>query len=157
VIANLLINSVRYTPPHGSVRIDAGADRGEIWLTVSDTCGGIPEADLPRVFDVAFRGESARTPQPQEDTFGGGLGLAIVRGLVEAHGGSVDVDNTAVGCRFEVRLPVSPSLTTGHGPPSTTAAGPGDPRRFLSNDSSRREAGAPHAVPDTPRRSTATT
>jgi signal transduction histidine kinase len=110
VVANLLVNSVRYTPPDGTVVVDAGAERGEVWLAVSDTCGGIPESDLPRVFDVAFRGERSRTPRPQDDgpgnsAAGGGLGLAIVRGLVEAHGGQVGVRNTVDGCRFEVRIP----------------------------------------------------
>jgi len=102
VIANLLINSVRYTPERGTVRIDAGRDRDDVWLAVSDTCGGIPDADLPRVFDVAFRGSRARTP----GMAGGGLGLAIVRGLVEAQGGRVHAANVGTGCRFEVRLPV---------------------------------------------------
>lgn len=108
VVTNLLVNSVRYTPPDGVVRVEAGHERDHTWLAVSDTCGGIPEEDLPRVFDVAFRGERARSPQPSGP--GGGLGLAIVRGLVEAHGGRVAVDNTGTGCRFEVRLP-SPSPT----------------------------------------------
>lgn len=157
VIANLLVNSVRYTPPHGFVQVDAGTEQGEVWLAVSDTCGGIPEADLPRVFDVAFRGESARTPQPQEDTFGGGLGLAIVRGLVEAHGGRVHVDNTAVGCRFEVRLPVSPPPASRQDPSRLAAAGPGDPRRFASHRARGREAATPHGNADAPRRSAAAT
>jgi signal transduction histidine kinase len=102
VIANLLVNSVRYTPERGTVRIDAGRDRDDVWLAVSDTCGGIPDADLPRVFDVAFRGSRARTPGGLS---GGGLGLAIVRGLVEAQGGRVRAANVRGGCRFEVRLP----------------------------------------------------
>jgi signal transduction histidine kinase len=102
VIANLLVNSVRYTPERGTVRIDAGRDSGDVWLAVSDTCGGIPDADLPRVFDVAFRGSRARTPGGLS---GGGLGLAIVRGLVEAQGGRVRAANVGDGCRFEVRLP----------------------------------------------------
>jgi signal transduction histidine kinase len=102
VVANLLVNSLRYTPPDGSVHIDAGRDRGDVWLAVSDSCGGIPEADLPRVFDVAFRGSRARTPG---EAAGGGLGLAIVRGLVEAQGGRVHAGNVRGGCRFEVRLP----------------------------------------------------
>ena len=113
VVANLLVNSVRYTPPDGTVRIDAGTEGSEVWLAVSDTCGGIPEDDLPRVFEVAFRGERARTPHggiapaPAATSGGGGLGLAIVRGLVEAHGGRVQAQNTRGGCRFVVRIPRS--------------------------------------------------
>ncbi|GGQ68348.1 sensor histidine kinase [Couchioplanes azureus] len=126
VVANLLVNSVRYTPRHGRVEINAGVQANEAWLAVSDTCGGIPEPDLTRVFDVAFRGERARTPEPQEDAFGGGLGLAIVRGLVEAHGGQVRVDNTPVGCRFEVRLPLSPAPAR-HGARRLPPIGPADP------------------------------
>jgi signal transduction histidine kinase len=102
VVANLLINSVRYTPPDGTIHIDAGRGRDDVWLSVSDTCGGIPDADLPRVFDVAFRGSRARTPGEEA---GGGLGLAIVRGLVEAHGGRVEAGNVGGGCRFEIHLP----------------------------------------------------
>jgi signal transduction histidine kinase len=109
VVTNLLVNSVRYTPPDGTVRIEAGHDHEDAWLAVSDTCGGIPADDLPRVFDVAFRGERARTPQPH-GAGGGGLGLAIVRGLVEAHGGRVGVQNTETGCRFVVRLPAVASM-----------------------------------------------
>jgi signal transduction histidine kinase len=113
VVANLLVNSVRYTPPDGTVQIDAGQDDDAVWLSVSDTCGGIPEADLPRVFDVAFRGERARTPSTRgpatSPTGGGGLGLAIVRGLIEAHGGRVQALNTPAGCRFVIRLPATPA------------------------------------------------
>ena len=107
IITNLLVNSVRYTPEHGTVHINAGHDQNAVWLAVSDTCGGIPPADLDRVFDVAFRGQPARTPDSTGSGPDGGLGLAIVRGLVEAHGGWVGVRNTDAGCRFEVRLPAS--------------------------------------------------
>jgi signal transduction histidine kinase len=113
VVTNLLVNSVRYTPRDGTVRIDGGHDHDDVWLSVSDTCGGIPENDLPRVFDVAFRGERARTPDnvggSSSASAGGGLGLAIVRGLVEAHGGRVQAQNTSDGCRFVVRLPLTPA------------------------------------------------
>ncbi|WIM93050.1 HAMP domain-containing sensor histidine kinase [Actinoplanes oblitus] len=108
IVSNLLTNSVRYTPVNGIVHIEAGRDAGEVWLAVSDSCGGIPEDDLPRVFDVAFRGSRARTP---DGGAGGGLGLAIVRGLVEAHGGRVRAGNVRGGCRFEVRLPAHPALS----------------------------------------------
>jgi signal transduction histidine kinase len=70
---------------------------------VADGCGGIPEADLACVFDTAWRGTRDRGSGP--DT-GAGLGLAIVRSIVEAHQGQVRVVNTKDGCRFEVRLPV---------------------------------------------------
>jgi signal transduction histidine kinase len=107
VVSNLLLNSVRYTPDDGTVHIDAGLERDDVWIAVSDTCGGIPDTDLARVFDVAFRGERARTPDDGRSGAGGGLGLAIVRGLVEAHGGRVGVRNVAGGCRFEIRLPAA--------------------------------------------------
>ena len=65
---------------------------------------GFPPGDLPRVFDVAFRGESARTPRPQE---GAGLGLSIARGIVEAHSGQIAVRNAGPGCQFLIRLPLA--------------------------------------------------
>jgi signal transduction histidine kinase len=110
-VANLLRNAIRHTPSDGTVSVTGGRDERGGWLAVTDGCGGIPEADLPRVFDVAFRGESARTPDAGGDgaagarPAGGGLGLAIVRGLVEAHRGEVAVGNVGGGCRFVVHLP----------------------------------------------------
>jgi signal transduction histidine kinase len=105
VVANLVLNAVRYTPEDGTVWVTGGRDRDDAWLAVADSCGGIPEADLPRVFDVAFRGERARTPVSHNGSgAAAGLGLAIVRGLVEAHGGRVDVHNVRDGCRFVVHL-----------------------------------------------------
>ena len=101
------MNSVRYTPENGTIQINAGRERGGVWLAVSDTCGGIPDGDIDRIFDIAFRGQRARTPDSTGSSPGGGLGLTIVRGLVEAHGGQVDVHNTNGGCRFEVRLPAA--------------------------------------------------
>ena len=101
-LSNLLTNAIRYTPPGGGVYVEARPERGDALLTVADGCGGIPEADLPHVFDLAWRGTDARSPAPDS---GAGLGLAIVRGVVEAHGGSVRVMNADPGCRFEMRLP----------------------------------------------------
>nr|MDT0662525.1 HAMP domain-containing sensor histidine kinase [Micromonospora sp. DSM 115978] len=109
IVANLLRNAIRFTPYDGTVEIVGGHDGDGAWLAVTDGCGGIPAADLPRVFEVAFRGEPARSPErgPAAGASGGGLGLAIVRGLVEAHGGRVEVANAGAGCRFTVRLPAS--------------------------------------------------
>jgi signal transduction histidine kinase len=108
VVRNLLANAVRHTPSDGTVVLAAGTDGDGAWLAVQDSCGGIPESDLDRVFDVAFRGEAARSPRhdPGREPVGAGLGLAIARGLVEAHRGRIGVENTGPGCRFVVRLPV---------------------------------------------------
>lgn len=102
VLANLLSNAIQYTPTDGTVTVEGGADSGEAWVAVADGCGGIPEQDLPRVFESSFRGEAARSPI---DRRGAGLGLAIARGLVEAHRGAITVSNVEHGCRFVVRLP----------------------------------------------------
>jgi signal transduction histidine kinase len=112
IVDNLVSNAVRYTPSDGTVTVTGGQDARGGWFAVTDACGGIPEADLPRVFDVAFRGEAARTPRPSDDGEArGGLGLAIVRGLVEAHHGEVAVDNVDGGCRFVVHLPAAAAAT----------------------------------------------
>jgi signal transduction histidine kinase len=110
VVRNLLANAIRHTPPGGTVAVQAGAEGGEAWLRVDDGCGGIPEHELGRVFDVAFRGTASRTPeQPDGRPAGAGLGLAIARGLVEAHRGRIEARNHGAGCRFEVRLPLAAS------------------------------------------------
>jgi signal transduction histidine kinase len=103
-LRNLLQNAIRHTPSDGTVWVETGVDQERAYVAVADQCGGIPEQDLARVFDPAFRGEAARTPSSGEV---GGLGLAIVRGIVEAHHGEVSVRNDGPGCRFVVRLPMS--------------------------------------------------
>jgi signal transduction histidine kinase len=110
VVRNLLSNGVRHTPAGGVVRLTAGVCDGQAELVVQDGCGGIPADELPRVFDVGFRGTSARTPG---DDIGAGLGLAIARALVEAQHGRVEVANEPPGCRFLVSLPLA-----GSGPPA---------------------------------------
>jgi signal transduction histidine kinase len=103
IVRNLLDNAVRHTPPGGTVCIEGSSDPAGVMLSVSDECGGIPEPDLPRLFDVAFRGDSARG----RDGSTGGLGLTIAKGLAEAHEGSIDVRNHDHGCLFRVRIPAS--------------------------------------------------
>jgi signal transduction histidine kinase len=107
VVRNLLDNAIRHTPPGGVVVIRAGLDpSGEAAeVAVQDACGGIPERDLDSVFEMAYRGDAARTPGDG----GGGLGLAVARGLVEAHHGDISVHNEGPGCRFTVRLPLQRS------------------------------------------------
>lgn len=101
VLRNLLDNAVRHTPAGGLITVVARAEGDLVHLTVADACGGIPEPDLDRVFDVAFRGDRAR----HRDHSGGGLGLAIAKGLVEACDGDIAVSNAEAGCRFTIRLP----------------------------------------------------
>ena len=108
VVRNLVSNAIRHTPPDGTVAVQIGVDGADAVLAVDDGCGGIPDADLARVFDVAFRGSAARTPSAfGEEQVGGGLGLAIAKGLVEAHRGRINAHNHGPGCRFEVRLPLA--------------------------------------------------
>ena len=64
-LRNLVTNAIRHTPSDGGVDVLAEVQSGMACVSVSDACGGIPPGDLPRVFDVAFRGESARTPDPR--------------------------------------------------------------------------------------------
>jgi len=107
VLRNLLVNAIRHTPSDHTIEVIAGQTADYAWLAVQDECGGIDPDDLPRVFDVAFRGAAARSPRAAMATeTGAGLGLAIARGLVQAHGGDINVRNHGHGCRFEVRLPV---------------------------------------------------
>ncbi|PAK27654.1 two-component sensor histidine kinase [Streptomyces sp. alain-838] len=100
VLGNLLVNAIRRTPADGTVAVAAERSSEDVVVSVTDGCGGIPEEDLPRVFDTGWRGTHARTPPA-----GAGLGLAIVRGIVEAHRGRATVRNIPGGCRFEVLLP----------------------------------------------------
>jgi signal transduction histidine kinase len=105
-LRNLLENAIRHTPSDGSVVIEAGVD-GSVpdwaYVAVRDTGGGVPDADLARVFDVAFQGDRARTPGSGA---GAGLGLAIAKGFVEAHRGEVSVRNCDGGAMFTIRLPL---------------------------------------------------
>jgi signal transduction histidine kinase len=104
-LRNLVANAIRHTPADGSVEVLGDEGAGLARLSVSDSCGGIPVEHLPRVFDVAFRGQPARTPGPDE---GAGLGLSIARGIIEAHSGRIGVRNVGPGCQFSIWLPVAP-------------------------------------------------
>ena len=109
VIGNLLMNAIRHTPSDGAVHIRGWSRENAVELSVRDGCGGIPSEDIERVFDVAFRGGPARTPDadPHPSGSGAGLGLAIVRGLIEVHHGRVEVENVENGCQFVVTIPTT--------------------------------------------------
>jgi len=115
-LGNLVLNAIRHTPDDGHVDVSCypDPDEADVVFAVTDECGGIPDADLPHVFEVAWRGEAARSP---DAAAGAGLGLAIARGIVEAHDGVIAAANVGNGCRFEVRLP----RAGGH-PPLRTAS-----------------------------------
>jgi signal transduction histidine kinase len=101
-VTNLVANAIRHTPPDGAVVVHAQQGPEGAVISVVDQCGGIDAEHLARVFEPGWRATEARTPGPGE---GAGLGLAIVRGVAEAHGGHVDVHNEGPGCRFELQIP----------------------------------------------------
>jgi signal transduction histidine kinase len=106
VFHNLLGNALRHTPAGGMVRISAApaADGRFVSVTVADTGGGIAPEDLPFVFDRFYQGDKAR----RRDDAGSGLGLSIVRQLVEAHGGTIQVESgVGQGTRFTFTLPIA--------------------------------------------------
>lgn len=121
VVANLVVNAIQHSPDGATIELaaalpaDGGAGGGTagggaagVELTVTDHAGGIPAADLEHVFDAGWRGSGPRTPAPLPQlTAGAGIGLAIARGVVEAHGGRIGVRNTDDGCRFTVVLPAA--------------------------------------------------
>ena len=104
VLHNLVSNALRHTPADGTVALRAISLGGEVRVEVSDTGEGIAPEDLPRVFERSFRAERSRSRRTDDDP-GAGLGLAIARGLVEAHGGTMDVESLPDrGSRFHFTL-----------------------------------------------------
>jgi two-component system sensor histidine kinase BaeS len=103
IVANLLSNALRYTPSNGSVSVVVRSKGESALLEVADTGIGIAQEDLSHVFTRFWRGEKSRS----RDTGGAGIGLAIVRELVRAHGGTVEVESAVnQGSRFIVGLPL---------------------------------------------------
>jgi signal transduction histidine kinase len=101
-LTNLVGNAIRHTAPGGVVVVSLRrAEDGRIEVGVQDGCGGISQPDLDRVFDVGWRA----TPERGTGEAGAGLGLAIAKGVVESHAGSIAVMNVPGGCRFGLLLP----------------------------------------------------
>lgn len=98
---NLAANALKHTPPNGTVRLGARRDGDRVRLTVSDNGVGIPAEHLPHVFDRFYKADRSRSQS------GSGLGLSIVKAIVERHGGTVAVRSTPnVATVFEVSLPI---------------------------------------------------
>ncbi len=101
VAANLIDNALKYTPAGGRVDVEIGRDGPSALLRVRDTGSGIPADEIPRIFDRLFRGDKSRAER------GLGLGLSLVKAVVGAHGGTVNVESEpGRGSVFTVRLPL---------------------------------------------------
>ena len=106
VVTNLVANAIAHSPPGSAVQVETWEREGEVGLSVRDRGPGIDDALLPRVFDRFVRGEGARTSEG-----GGGLGLAICREIVTAHGGRIWADSrTGEGSEFSFALPATSTL-----------------------------------------------
>lgn len=99
---NLLDNALRYTPAGGQVTVRLQADNGTARLTVADTGQGIAPADLPHIFERFYRGDKSRV----RATGGAGIGLTLVKHIIERHGGRIEVESApGEGSAFTVTLP----------------------------------------------------
>ena len=113
VLYNLLDNALKYTEPGGRIRLRAERRGEEIVLSVSDTGVGVPEADLPRIFERFFRADKARS----REVGGTGLGLSIVKHIAQMHGGRVEGESILHrGTTIRVIIPIN-------GPPEPTVTG----------------------------------
>jgi signal transduction histidine kinase len=107
LLDNLMSNALKYTPKGGSVRLRAWRDGEAVSVEVRDTGRGIPEDEVPKLFERFFRASTAGEVQ------GTGLGLAISKAIAEAHGGSISVESElGEGSSFRFTLPISPPQVT---------------------------------------------
>ena len=107
-LSNLIDNAIHYTPDGGEVRVRLENERGEVCVEVEDTGPGIPEDDLPHIFERFYRVDKSR----DRDRGGAGLGLAIAKTILELHDRTLEVESTVdEGTTFRFRLPVE--ATTG--------------------------------------------
>jgi signal transduction histidine kinase len=106
VLRNLLDNALRHTPAGGTIQVQAASDGGQVQVSVSDSGPGVAEADLERIFDRFYRGELSRRRDEGAAASGAGLGLAIARGLVQAHRGRIWAERSPLGgVSVQIRLP----------------------------------------------------
>jgi PAS domain S-box-containing protein len=137
VLSNLLTNSAKYTPPGGHIRLTARRDAGQVVIDVADNGLGIPAESLPHIFDMFNQVDRIN----ERSTGGLGIGLALVKGLVEMHGGSVSVESTlGAGSTFTVRLPAAEPAPALPAPASADQPAPPARRRVLVVDDHRDSA-----------------
>ena len=104
VVVNIISNAVKYTPEGGTVTVLCGCREDAVYISVSDTGIGIPEKDLPHIFDRFYRVDKARSRKQG----GTGLGLAIAKEIVEAHKGTISLDSEyGKGTTVTVNLPIN--------------------------------------------------
>ncbi len=105
VLDNLIVNALRHTEAQGRIEVRAELDNGSVYVEVSDTGSGIQAEDLPFIFDRFYRGEKSRS-RGGYDRGGAGLGLAIAKGIIEAHGGTIGAESQpGMGTRMWFQLP----------------------------------------------------
>jgi len=103
VLNNLLSNAINYSPDGGRVTITARGTGGYVEIKIQDTGVGIPQEELPKIFDKFYRVKHPKT----RNVLGTGLGLSIVKGVIEAHRGSIDVESVlGQGTTFRILLPI---------------------------------------------------
>ena len=107
MLFNLIQNAIHHTPPDGSVTVHAEDVDGGVEIEVADTGAGITAEQRERVFEPFFRGDASRQSP------GAGLGLAISRAIVEAHGGAIWLEEATAGTRVRFRLPLRSPLKNG--------------------------------------------
>lgn len=128
VLTNMLSNAIKFTPPGGSITVSLAEVAGVAQFSVADTGSGIQPADLPHVFDPYWQAKKTAH-------LGTGVGLAIAKGIVEAHGGTMSVESRVDhGTTFSFTLPIAPSLEELPASPDRTAVVSNPRRRVLLVD-----------------------
>jgi signal transduction histidine kinase/CheY-like chemotaxis protein len=138
ILSNLLTNAAKYTDPEGQIRISASCDADQLTIRIADSGVGIGAENLPRIFDMF----SQLHPTMDHSEGGLGIGLALAKGLVKLHGGTIEADSAGLGhgSEFTVRLPVRISAcaraaSSAAAPPATVTR-----RRVLIADDNRDSA-----------------
>jgi signal transduction histidine kinase/ActR/RegA family two-component response regulator len=138
VFANLLNNAAKYTPDGGRIDLEVEDEGEHVAVSIRDTGAGIPAEMLPRVFDPFIQGNRSNGKSPG----GLGIGLTLVKMLVEMHGGAVEAhsDGPGQGSEFVVRLPLLHQIVAPHREPVPSTAGSFPPLRILVVDDNQDSA-----------------